>query len=137
MFSSVLLRLDLGQDVGLAQDQQVLAVDLDLGSAVLAVEHGVALRDVERDALLAIIVVAAVADGDDLAALRLLLRGVGEDDAAGSRLLLLDRPHDEPIAQRLELHVWMNLRRGWIWHSPVASANDSRSRIAHVGTRTR
>src|SRR4051794_4819838 len=77
MFSSVLLRLDLGQDVGLAQDQQVLAVDLDLGSAVLAVEHGVALRDVERDALVAVVVVAAVADGDDLAALRLLLRGVG------------------------------------------------------------
>src|SRR4051794_40538913 len=102
--SPVLLLLDLGQDVGLAQDQQVLAVDLDLGPAVLAVEDGVALRDVERDALVAVIVEAAVADGDDLAALRLLLGGVGEDEAAGSRLLLLDRPHDEPIAQRLELH---------------------------------
>ena len=48
-------------------------------------------------------------DGEDLALLRLLLGGVREDDATGSRLLLLDRPHDEPIAQGLELHL-VNLR---------------------------
>ena len=43
--------LDLGQDVGLAQDEQLLAVDLDLGPAVLAVQDLVARADVERDAL--------------------------------------------------------------------------------------
>ena len=47
----------------------------------------------------------AVADSEDLAALRLLLGGVGEDDAAGGRLLLLYRLDDQPIAQRLELHA--------------------------------
>ena len=45
------LALDLGEDVGLAQDQQVLAVDLDLRAAVLGVQDLVALGDVERDAL--------------------------------------------------------------------------------------
>src|SRR5947199_6018149 len=105
---------DLGEDVGLAQHEQVLTVDLDLGAAVLRVEDLVALGDVERDALLALVVKAAVADGDDLALLRLFLRGVGEDDPAGGRLLLLDRPHDEPVAQGLELHVWMTSSgKGW------------------------
>src|SRR4051812_43421576 len=114
MFSVVLLGLDLGEDVGLAEHEQVLTVDLDLGAAVLAVEDLVALRDVERNALLALVVVAAVAYGDDLALLRLLLGGIGEDDAAGGRLLLLDGPHDQPVAQGLELHVWMTSSgKGW------------------------
>ena len=39
---------DLGEHVGLAQDQQVLAFDRDLGAAVLGVEDLVALDDVER-----------------------------------------------------------------------------------------
>jgi hypothetical protein len=41
----------------------------------------------------------------DLAALRLLLRGVREDDPTRGGLLLLDRPHDQPIAKGLELHA--------------------------------
>src|SRR4051812_8189897 len=104
MCFAVSLRLDLGEDVALAKHEELLAVDLDLRAAVLAVQDLVALGDVQRDALLAILVVPALADGDDLALLRLLLGGVGEDDAAGSRLLLLDRPHDQTIAQGLELH---------------------------------
>src|SRR5919107_4087194 len=110
MFSWFSLRLDLGEDVALAENEQLLALHLDLGAAVLAVEHLVALGDVERDALLAVVVVATVADRQYQALLRLLLRGVGEDDAARGRLLLLDRPHDQPIAQGLELHP-INLRR--------------------------
>ena len=42
---------DLREDVRLAQDQKVLAIDRDVGAAVLAVEDLVALFDVERDAL--------------------------------------------------------------------------------------
>src|SRR5689334_6860151 len=126
MCFAVSLRLDLGQDVALAQDEQLLAVDLDLGAAVLAVQDLVALGDVQRDALLAILVVPAVAHGDDLALLRLLLGGVGEDDAAGSRLLLLDRPHDQTIAQGLELHDGTSIREGVAsglrWHSTWQSA---------------
>src|SRR3954469_20765100 len=104
MCFAVSLRLDLGKDVALAQHEQLLTIDLDLGAAVLAVQDLVAFGDVERDALLAILVVAALADGDDLALLGLLLGSVGEDDAADGRLLLLDGPHDQPIAQGLELH---------------------------------
>src|SRR3954463_12833781 len=99
----------LGEHVGLAQDEQVLAVDGDVRAAVLRVEDLVALGHVERDAL-AVVAHLAIACGEDLAALRLLLRGVGEDDAAGSRLLLLDRLDDQSIAEGLELHE-PNLRR--------------------------
>src|ERR671929_1815992 len=99
------LGLDLGEHVRLTQDQQVLAVDLDLGAAVLGVEDLVALRDVERGALAGVLVDLAVADGKDLALLGLLLRGVREDDARGRRLLLLDRLDDQAIAEGLELHV--------------------------------
>ena len=87
-----------------AGDEEILAVHRDLRAAVLGVEDLVALRDVERDALLAFVVVAAVADRDDLALLGLLLGGVREDDATRRGLLLLDRPDDQAVAQRLELH---------------------------------
>src|SRR5215217_2745687 len=99
------LGLDLGEHVGLAQNQQVLAVDLDLGAAVLAVEDLVALRDVERHALLAVLVPLAIAHRDDLALLGLLLGCVGEHETACSGLLLLDCPHDQSIAEGLELHL--------------------------------
>src|SRR3954451_10367327 len=96
--------LDDGQHVVFAEHEQILALHLDLGAAVLGVEDFVALRYVERDALLAILVPLAIADGEDLAALRLLLRRVGENEPACGRLLLIDRRHDQPIAERLELH---------------------------------
>jgi hypothetical protein len=102
--SSVSLGLDAGKDIRLAQHEQLLAVDLDLVPAVLAVQDLVALGDVERNPL-AVVVELAVTDGQDLALLRLLLGGVGQDDATRSGLLLLDRPHDQPIAQGLELHL--------------------------------
>src|SRR5215211_2667292 len=108
-YSSVCLRIgvlagDLGQDVGLAQDEQVLALDVDLRAAVLGVEDLVVLGDVERNPL-AVVPYLAVAYCEDLAALRLLLRGVGEDDAACGRLLLLDRLDDQAIAEGLQIHA--------------------------------
>src|SRR3954470_17935262 len=141
MCSSVLLGLDLGEDVGLAEDEQVLAVDLDLRAAVLGIEDLVPLRDVERNALLALVVEAALAHGDDLALLGLLLGRIGEDDAAGGRLLLLDRPHDEPVAQGLELHTRLTsggkLCGSGDWHSRWSSANASREKIAHWHSQAR
>ena len=92
----------LGEDVGLAQDQVVLAVVLDLGAAVLAEDDLVADRDVERDELA--VLPAARADGQDAAALRLLLGGVGQDDAARGGLLLLEDLDDDAVAQRLQVH---------------------------------
>src|SRR5262249_41877743 len=62
------------------------------------------LLDIQRDALAALVELA-VAGCEDLALLRLLLGGVGEHEPTGSGLLLLDRPHDQTIAQGLQLHV--------------------------------
>src|SRR3954468_19523209 len=98
------LALDLGQHVGLAQDEEVLALDLDFGAAVLGVKELVALGDVKRDPLAGLLTELAVSDGQDLALLGLFLRRVGEDDAARGRLLLLDRLDDQTIAEGLELH---------------------------------
>src|SRR5436190_16607758 len=91
---------DLGEHVGLAQDQNVVGAELDLGAAVLRKDDLVALGDVHRDQLAAV-VAAAGSDREDLAALRLLLRGVGQDDPARRRLLLLEDLDDEAVAQRL------------------------------------
>src|SRR5690606_15064673 len=96
---------DLRQDVRLTQDQQVLAVDLELRPAVLRVQDLVALADVERDPLLAVLVPVAVTDREDLALLGLLLGRVRQDDAARRRLLLFNRLHDQPIAERLQVHT--------------------------------
>src|SRR3954470_14386721 len=96
---SLFLLLELGQDVGLTEDEQLFAVDPDLRAAVLGVQDLVALGDVERNALLALVVPLAITDGDDLALLGLLLRGVREDQAARRGLLLFDRLDDQSIAQ--------------------------------------
>ena len=71
----------IAEDVVLAQDEVLVAVDLDLGARVLAEEDLVARLDVERTEL-AVVADLAVADGDDLALERLLLGGVGDEDAA-------------------------------------------------------
>src|SRR6201986_5192484 len=92
------LGLDLRQHVRLPEDGELLAVPLDLGAAVLAVEPLVAFGDVERSALTRVLVDLAVADRENLALLGLLLGCIGQDDATGSGLLLLDRPHDQTIA---------------------------------------
>ena len=88
---------DLREHVRLAEHQELVAVDLDLRAPVLRVQDLVALGDVERHAL-AVVVELAVADGEDLALLGLLLRGVGQDDPTGHGLLLLERLDDHAIA---------------------------------------
>src|SRR3954447_23357438 len=95
---------DPGEHVGLAQNQQILTVDADLGAAVFAVEHLVALGHLKRDALARVLAEPAVADREDLALLRLLLRRVGKNDAGSGRRLLLHGLDDHTIAEWLELH---------------------------------
>src|SRR5690349_248696 len=75
-------------DVGLLHDQELLTTQPHLGARPLAEQDAVAGLDVER-AQLALVVQGAGADGDHLAFLRLLLRGVGDDDA--TRGLLFGR----------------------------------------------
>src|SRR5580704_17985671 len=81
--------LDHAHDVALLHDQEILAIDLDLGARPLAEEHTIAGLEVdghERAALVA----RSRADRDDLALLRLLLDSVGYDDAALRLVLPVD-----------------------------------------------
>src|SRR6185503_1048500 len=65
------------EDVLLADDEELLLVDLELGPRVLGVENLLADFDVDRLAL-SLIVEGARADGEDLALLGLLLGGIGQ-----------------------------------------------------------
>src|ERR671933_2285485 len=80
---------DLGEHVRLSEDQNFLGPELDLGPAVLAEDDLVAFLEIHLD-VLPVLVPSAGADGEDTAALRLLLRRIGQHDAAGRRLLLLE-----------------------------------------------
>src|ERR687889_683830 len=94
------LLADLGEDVARGEDEVLLAVVLDLGAAVLAVDDLVADGDVERHAV-AVVVDAAGADREDLALLGLLLRGVRDDQAGGRGLLgLHSLDHDAVLERR-------------------------------------
>src|SRR6478609_12157237 len=100
----VFLLLDLGQHVAAGEDQEILAVDGDLGAAVLAVEHDVAFVDVEGEVLALVVAPAAGADSEHGALLRLLLGGVGDDQARGGALLGLVGLHDDAVIEWLQGH---------------------------------
>src|SRR3954454_17854105 len=100
------------EDVAARQDQQVLAVDGDLGAAVLRVQDGLALLDVERDQVAGVLGALAGADGEDLALLRLLLGGVGDDEAGRGRLLGLVGLHDDAVIERLQGHGQASIGSG-------------------------
>src|SRR5215831_1114918 len=78
-----------GEEVVLAHDQVLFAVDLDLGAAVLAEQHAVAGLDLERDDL-AVLVALARADSDHLGLDRLLLRRVRDEQTTGGLGLLFE-----------------------------------------------
>src|SRR5258706_7282411 len=99
------LFLDDGEDVLLADDEELLFVDLELGAGVLCVQDRVALLDVDRLAL-AVIERPARTDGQDGALLGLLLGGVGKDDPALCHLFTSGRLDHDAVAQ------WAKLRRG-------------------------
>src|SRR5579864_1264515 len=109
VLSSVLRRppsalSDHAHDVGLLHDQELVAVELDLGARPFAEQHAVAGLDAHRRELAAF-VAAAGADGDDFALLRLLFRGVGNDDAALGLFLGVDTLDDHPVMKRPELEL--------------------------------
>src|SRR3954469_12223767 len=94
--------LDDGEHVARREDEVLLTGVLHLGAAVLAVEHGVADLDVERNPLFAFVVEPAGADRKDFALLGLLLGGVRDDQAGGRRLLRVERLDDNTILERLD-----------------------------------
>src|SRR2546425_3459045 len=116
-------------DVFLAHDQVLLVIELDLGAGVLPEQNLVPGLHVERD-LLALVGDLAVADGDHLGLLRLLLGRVRDDDPALLALFLLEPLHQKPIVQRTNLHTLLLLR----WTSPgPCTVTRSEVRPGHPG----
>src|SRR5262249_35104958 len=90
------------ENVARGQDQVLLTRVLDLGAAVLAVQHRVADLDVQRDALLAVVVEPTGTHCQDFALLRLLLGGVRDNQPGGRRLLGVERLDDDAVLERLD-----------------------------------
>src|SRR5215210_1780383 len=90
------------EDVLLADDQEILVIELELGARVLPVEDLLPDLDVHRGPL-ALGVEGAGADREDLALLGLLLGGVRQHDAALGHLLARRRLDDDAVAEGLEL----------------------------------
>src|SRR6266849_4372274 len=116
--------LDDAHDVGFLHDDEVLAIELDLGARPLAEQHAVAGLDVERMQR-AVLATRARADGDDCALHRFFLGGVGNDDAARRLLVLLDAADQDAILQWTKFHGWSPRTRIYArtWHSLIKSAN--------------
>ena len=93
----------------LLHDQEILAVDLDLGARPFAEQDDIAGLDVERDQLAAF-VAGAWADGDDFAFLRLFLRSVGNDDPALGFHIAFGAPNDDAVVKWPEFHWEFFLR---------------------------
>src|SRR5437868_13236814 len=90
-------------DVAFLHDQEIDAVDLDLGARPLAKQHALADLEVDRNQF-AGLVAAARADSHDLALRGLLLGGVGNNDAARGLLLGIDALDDDAVVKRAEFH---------------------------------
>src|SRR5688500_11729928 len=80
--------LEDAHQVAFLHDQELVAVELDLGAGPLAEQHPVADRHAHRDQL-AILVAGTWADGQDLALHRLFLGGIGNDDPTLGLLFFL------------------------------------------------
>ena len=94
---------DDGENVVLAHDQVLDAVDLDVGAGVLPEQDPVAFLHLARNAG-AVVGHLAGAHRHDQAFLRLFLRAVRDDDAAPG-LRFLFHPLDQyPVLQRLDFH---------------------------------
>src|ERR1700687_1595 len=91
-------------DVALLHDQQLLAVELDLGAGPFAEQHAVADLEVYRDQL-AGFVPAAGTDGSDFALRGLFLGAVRNDDAASGLLFGVDTLDHNAVVKRTEFHA--------------------------------
>src|SRR5450432_2929125 len=96
------------EDVVLAQDQVLGAVDLDVAARVLREEDLVACLDLEL-AQRAVLLNLAGAHGDDERLERLLLRRVGAVETARGLLLLFEALHQNAVVKWLDLHLSFSL----------------------------
>src|SRR5690606_12798828 len=95
--------LDHAHDVAFLHDDEVLAIELDLGAAPLAEQHAIAGLDVEGDDLAAF-VAGAGAHGNDHALGGLFLGGIGDDDPALGLFFTVYATDDHTVVQGTEAH---------------------------------
>src|SRR5580704_1725263 len=88
--------LDDAHDVALLRDQELLAVDPDLGARPFAEQDAIAYAKIDGDEL-ARLVAAARAHGQDFALRGLFLGGVGDDNAAGGLFLGVNALDDNAV----------------------------------------
>src|SRR5258705_4771387 len=91
-------------DVALLHDQELLAVELDLGARPFAEQHAVADLEVDRDQL-AGFVTAARTDRRDFALRGLFLGTVRNDDAASGLFFGVDTLDHNAVVKRTEFHA--------------------------------
>src|SRR2546421_10000675 len=108
----VTLLLDDREDVAGGEYEVLLTGVLDLGAAVLGVDHRVADLHVDRNAV-ALVVDTTGAHSEDSALLRLLLGGVGDHQARCRGGLSLVRLDHDAVLKRLD----RNLGRGSHGHT--------------------
>ena len=100
----LVLVLDDREDVLLADDEELLLVDLELGAGVLRVKDLLALLDVDL-LTLAVIEDPTRSDRKDRALRGLLLGSVGQDDPALGDFFARAGPDDDAVAERPKLRA--------------------------------
>src|SRR3954468_1782438 len=96
--------LEHAHEVRLLHDQQLIAVELDLGAGPLAEQHAVAGLHAHRRQV-ALLAAGTRANRQDLALHRLLLGGVRDDQTALGLRLFLDALDNDTVVQRPKLHL--------------------------------
>src|SRR5215472_15521849 len=103
VYSSQIRLGDHAHDVGLFHDDQLLAVELDLGAGPLAEQHPVAGLDIHRHEL-AILAASPRANRDNFPLHRLFLGRIGDDDPAFGLILFLHALDHHAIMQWPKRH---------------------------------
>src|SRR6266404_5709889 len=116
---------DDAEDVVLAHDQELFAIDFDSGAAVFRTENLVPFLHGEIH-LLALFVHLTGAERDHFAFLRFFFRSVGNDDPAFFCFLLFHRLHQHPIAERFYVNACHKL----VWFLFFVFGLSRRSRLA-------
>src|ERR1700721_2694568 len=91
-------------DVALLHDQQLLAVELDLGARPLAEQHAVANFEIDRNQL-AGFVTATRTDRGDFSLGGLFLGIIRNDDAASGFVFGIDAFDHDAVVERTEFHA--------------------------------
>src|SRR6266568_3808645 len=113
-------RIQNSEDLVLAHDHVLVAIQLDVAAGIFAEEDAISDFDVEWNQL-PVFQTLALPYGDYFAFLGLLFGGVGDDDTAPNRFLLLDPFDDNAIVEWSNFHeltapqvclVWVEQRPG-------------------------